>query len=946
MVRLLKKLGWFVVLLALPIAITIYYLAPIATFVTPPLASLVGIDIQSIYINKVTWKALDINHLELRYQPSESKPIELNIEGITAHYDWRELIHQASVQDLQITQAKIFYHYDSHKSSAQKQQLPISLASAATLLPQKLMGKLPIQRVHLPYVELNMQHDDFSQTLTAIIAIKKDVNSLAIKAKTSQPTETEASVTIDNNGHIQLHIVDELQNQVDAEGLLSMATPSVDKRINSHVDQRYVLNSNGRVEIQFNQQPLWLSWLPNIEYYLQQLHFTDLKLKAKWDIEASQEHPLPNTLSNNTSTLSSQNPILWDHVTITGDIDSSGISYLDRLKQGNVVSQFTINTKFDDKINIELFNTQHQGMLNLLALGLPSETLKDIQHSKHNGFYPYTLQSDQAFTVNIDLKGKQLSGSGAAQFSNTTSFYPAMLDLKNISMTADWRSKLTDYTVDSDIYININPKKSAKIQASAIKARIRNHIEKKNGLLSANIYKHSKLQLKDWSKNNISSKNLHAKLKKDIDILWPPEKESASLSVKTSISDIYIDIEKSVLNLNDYPLSLAPLALTLSIHPQAKNYVTGDYATSNMELKTPNILLTNIPVSGSIQISNAHVKTQANLALPNNQQKNLHIDLSHNLKKDKGSATLSSKKIDMATIDWKHINVLPDELKVDQGIAEINSKINWDTSTKNTTITALNHLTLQSLHGQYTDYLFNKLDASITGAMKPDGSWVFESRDFHVHNIDIGIPLLDLTLQSQVRFDESLEHMQFLASDLQTTLLGGKILSDKISFDNQKEKNEFSIQLRDIDLAQLAQLYPESGVEATGRLDGELPIELSRDYSLKVNATTLNTQSPGGTIKYKSEATDAVSQSNEGTDIAFSALRNFIYDDLSSDVNYDPDGTLKLQMRFQGYSPDVMDSRPINLNTNLELNVPALLYSLMSEETGHRLKDELLKKIE
>jgi hypothetical protein len=59
-------------------------------------------------------------------------------------------------------------------------------------------------------------------------------------------------------------------------------------------------------------------------------------------------------------------------------------------------------------------------------------------------------------------------------------------------------------------------------------------------------------------------------------------------------------------------------------------------------------------------------------------------------------------------------------------------------------------------------------------------------------------------------------------------------------------------------------------------------------------------------------------------------LKNFEFDVLTSDVDYNEQGDLKLQMRLTGTNPDVDPLQPVVLNLGIENNVPQMLRSLQA----------------
>jgi hypothetical protein len=94
-----------------------------------------------------------------------------------------------------------------------------------------------------------------------------------------------------------------------------------------------------------------------------------------------------------------------------------------------------------------------------------------------------------------------------------------------------------------------------------------------------------------------------------------------------------------------------------------------------------------------------------------------------------------------------------------------------------------------------------------------------------------------------------------------------------------------------------------------------------------------------GVIRYQAGA--AVAAGNSEIGLVSRALDNFQYDSLTSDVNYNEAGDLKLKMRMSGINPDMDARQPVILNLGVENNIPQLLRSLRATRA---IEDVLQRK--
>jgi hypothetical protein len=131
-------------------------------------------------------------------------------------------------------------------------------------------------------------------------------------------------------------------------------------------------------------------------------------------------------------------------------------------------------------------------------------------------------------------------------------------------------------------------------------------------------------------------------------------------------------------------------------------------------------------------------------------------------------------------------------------------------------------------------------------------------------------------------------------------------------------------------------------VKVSGTVGATLPITIEGD-SITISNGKLFGEPPGGVIRYLPEATAGVT---DASSIGFvtRALSNFEYTTLTSDIEYNADGDLKLQLQLTGKSPAVDEKRPIVLNLGVENNVPQMLKSLRAARSVEEILEKRLQK--
>ncbi|ASP38132.1 hypothetical protein CHH28_05280 [Bacterioplanes sanyensis] len=172
--------------------------------------------------------------------------------------------------------------------------------------------------------------------------------------------------------------------------------------------------------------------------------------------------------------------------------------------------------------------------------------------------------------------------------------------------------------------------------------------------------------------------------------------------------------------------------------------------------------------------------------------------------------------------------------------------------------------------------------------------------------------------------------LEYLTAELhegRTRLLGGTVRIPQAAYDSRKDINAFGIAVDHIELQQVAALEAKAEVNATGLLDGVLPIIVAPD-GVSVPAGHLFARAPGGTLSYQNQTSAALGGSHEGVAMAMNLLSDFHYDTLQSSIRYQPDGELNLGLSFAGSNPNFFDGQATELNINLDYNLLDLLHSL------------------
>ncbi|THG71185.1 dicarboxylate transport, partial [Pseudomonas sp. A-1] len=177
---------------------------------------------------------------------------------------------------------------------------------------------------------------------------------------------------------------------------------------------------------------------------------------------------------------------------------------------------------------------------------------------------------------------------------------------------------------------------------------------------------------------------------------------------------------------------------------------------------------------------------------------------------------------------------------------------------------------------------------------------------------------------------------------------GGQLAAEPARLDLARPPQRLAVQVRGLELAELLRVYPAEGLSGRGTLDGRLPLRLDAE-GLHIVEGRIAARAPGGALQLRSERIRAFARSNPALQLAATALEDFRYDRLESEVDYAPRGQLLLALRLHGQNPALEGGRPVNLAINLEENVPSLLTSLqlsgrVNEAIQRRVQQQLQRR--
>lgn len=583
-----------------------------------------------------------------------------------------------------------------------------------------------------------------------------------------------------------------------------------------------------------------------------------------------------------------------------------------KLLTDNPVDQLTFSPK--GKLTYNLSNQQ------MTLSGLTLEAKNDLLVHQLN---LDNIELDLNYYLNRDIT-HNLNNSPTLVQSNITE--RDNLKKKNVSITLPKESMAKENTQnESQLIAQLNFKLDSSLLLSAI-----------------NNYTHSPLVLK--LQGSISQNHAKTSISFDEDsslvsnnIAMPTKQNKADkklFSIKKLSTQVQGDVEiqshMQVKN-NVQVKEKQSINLNLSLNTQAKNL----RAANSIEIK---MLAINTGVTGNLN----DIKILAAATADNVPLGGLAVSGAI----DKPNFVLTAKNLQLAELLSLNIK-LPKKVDLVEGALSYNVK-GQVTDLKNihntpialsVAITSLSGeiegIWIQELNWQQNFQFLNGEFSTLDYAT--ESSTENSSENLTVALIDTPTPISKLSINTSWRYQKD---FKFSATKLKGDILGGSFAIPKIQWPLDQE-HSVDVQLTRIDLEQVLALDKKQGIVVTGNISGKLPIRYDGE-KYTIEKGELHNVSNGLIQVINNPAVEKLKASNTQLQLAFDALQNLHYHQLSSDVSMADDGYMLLQTVIKGRNPDI--DNDVNLNLNLSYDLLGLLESMsITEQFEERIIKGLQK---
>ncbi|WP_271271390.1 intermembrane phospholipid transport protein YdbH family protein [Aliamphritea hakodatensis] len=359
-----------------------------------------------------------------------------------------------------------------------------------------------------------------------------------------------------------------------------------------------------------------------------------------------------------------------------------------------------------------------------------------------------------------------------------------------------------------------------------------------------------------------------------------------------------LEAKKVLISHPDFPLPEASLTSQWQLHQESH---TADF-TQQFRL-----LLADPLLPGGQQLIRGNSRTQSRAGPPlttaNWQLKLTSLDGAENLIK-------------------RYYPDLPEELALNGGSLSHQGALHFE----NNRLALRLRQRVENLSGQLEQNSWGGLNwqsdfrRSLSGNLRDDGS-------LNVDYIAAGIPIEQFSSHYQLRpVKGKSKSLQLRLTQPQAQLLGGEVLAEDFVISESFGLNT-RLTLKNIQLADVLALEQQEGLTGSGTLQGSIPLNKTAVGFQVTDGRIYNTGT--GWIRFRpTPELTALAKRTPGLDTAFKALENLQYSQLNIGVDYQPDGSTRLNTRLKGLNPDWNAGQRIEFGINIEENLLQLIKAL------------------
>lgn len=165
--------------------------------------------------------------------------------------------------------------------------------------------------------------------------------------------------------------------------------------------------------------------------------------------------------------------------------------------------------------------------------------------------------------------------------------------------------------------------------------------------------------------------------------------------------------------------------------------------------------------------------------------------------------------------------------------------------------------------------------------------------------------------------------------DISLSVYGGSLKTGPLSLKGNKLPDSLKVYVSDIDLNALFRDIGFRDVRMTGKMGGILPLTQHPDGTIGIGDGILQSQERGNIRIPENITADIFPGQDKKMRTIRETLKNYNYEYFEVRLDGDMTGRLMMSINANGYNPDFMDKRPIQLSLQIETQILLLFENLL-----------------
>lgn len=889
MKKFISYLLGLVLMLSLMIFALIFFLEPIVEYAVPKIASRYGMQIDNLQIDRLTSNQLMIARLDANYSQEDlsvnivAKDILLNI-GISR-------VIQSGIKNIQIDELAV--HISSHSNESggvsQEQTLREIIADVPSI-------PFNINKLKLSYALNDQKIGD----LRAKVALQS--NHFNFDGQVTSPSLplTQVDIEVSSQGNVALKII-ELNSQdniINWQGSLSVNNKQL--LIAMHGDTSFA----------------------SIQKYLNTAYLA------------------PLTISKDNS---------FTKIDMQIDLDESIASFQESLViklHLDTQAQLDLSSKNIEQIQLDAeIGCMIKAMQNLACIleqpvrakVLLQDSLLLVEEYFASDEEEYLLELVPLDQLAIQMQLKEsneihITGAIKAQIKAAQSPLELNIQLaenqwhfaENLSFSTRYKTEILAENLLMPIAVN------------DINIGIQGYMDFDGSRLDMQIDKNAQVILNKVVHEDVAVDRLAFSLSKPFSVQYVVDGD------ELSIEDVFVSLTPGRITVNNVVINTGYTYLKISDIRQADAAWIANLNTTMNELaiSQPGIDLKLFDINSFAALKKDQVSLDGKMLISDDQIV-LEYQGFHNISRQQGSlkAALNDFPLAKSQLAKQLIKTSGLPMQVKTGDVGLVADLVWGAQIEDG-VSLQADLQLRNIDGYYAQNNFTGLNAIV--AVAGWKSWALTRPvSLRIDEFNIGFPVTDISLDiTEVK--KPLDAKALVEVDeFSAQALDGSVLAKEFEIDFNRAVNEFTIYLFNLSLEKLLALNQTEDLIVNGIFNGELPVRLENDR-LSIKNGWLKVNENGGIIKYT--RTKDILGGDSNVELLAELLDNFHYQQLSAELNMQPDGETILAATILGSNPNIENGGEVSLNPNIEINLLKMLYNIrLLSRVAEEITDQVIE---